>query len=361
MATHRDGSRRVRTCMTKVAGTMIASLLLCPAWAPAQTSSGAVQMPLDPVRASAPPPQNPPQPSTAPSTPPVGDRQTATASSPTSDAEYHLGPGDLIEIGVFGVDELRQTVRLSSTGVIKIPLVEAIPARGLTPAELEDRIATLLANNVIKDPHVSVFVREYRSQRVYVSGAVKNPGEYQISLQMRIVDAVSLAGGLLPSAGEEATIQRPAADGGEETIRINIRQVIEKGDLSRNIVVRADDVVNIPERLAETVYVIGDVNRPGAFGKMPKQEWRVSQVLAYAGGPAKTAKLAEGILIRYDESGERKQLPLDLGQILRGKQPDFFVRADDVIFVPSSNMKTIGHGLLNVIPSMLVTLPYWIP
>ena len=231
------------------------------------------------------------------------DRLKSFAALPKADAEYRLGAGDLIEIGVFGVDEFRHTMRINSSGVIKLPLVEAITAAGLTPAELEQRLTSLLEADVIKNPQVSVFVKEDRSQPVYVLGAVRNPGQYQITLQMRIVDAISMAGGVTPVAGDAAVIQRTSRDGGEQMINVNLKEILEKGDLARNVIVQGGDVIHIKDRVIETVYVIGEVNRSGAFVKPPNQELRVSQVIAWAGGPAKTAKLSKGILVRYNESG----------------------------------------------------------
>ncbi len=283
---------------------------------------------------------------------------SAAGSLSKGDAEYRLGPGDLIEVGVFGVEEFRHTIRLNASGVIKLPLLDSIEAGGLTPAELEQRLTTLLEADVIKDPHVSVFVKEYRSQPVYVLGSVKNPGQYQITTQMHIVEAISMAGGLQQNAVGEAVIQRPLHEGGEQLIKVDLAELLEKGDLSRNVVVKGGDVIHIAERLTETVYVVGEVNRSGAFAKPAKQELRVSQVIAWAGGATKTAKLSKGILIRYNEQGGREQLPVDIGQILKGKREDFFVKANDVIFVPGSRIKDIGLTMLNGIPGTLTTIPY---
>ena len=123
----------------------------------------------------------------------------ALSSLGKSDAEYRLGPGDLIEIGVFGVENFRHTLRISASGVIKLPLLDPVTAAGLTAAELEERLTALLDGEVIKNPQVSVFVKEYRSQTVYVLGAVQKPGQYQITLQLKIVDVLSMAGGLQPT------------------------------------------------------------------------------------------------------------------------------------------------------------------
>jgi len=285
----------------------------------------------------------------------LDDRIKAMSALGKTDPEYRLGPGDLIEIGVFGVDNFRQSLRINASGIIKLPLLDPVKAAGLTPMELEQRLTELLKDDVIKDPQVSVFVREYRSQIVYVLGAVRSPGQYQITLQLKIVDVLAMAGGVQSNAVDEAVIQRPSADGGEDVIKVNLRELLEKGDLTQNVVVRGGDVVHIQERLPQTVYVVGEVLRGGAFALPPKQDIRVSQLFALAGGPMKSAKISGSILVRYDELGEREEIPVNFGEIMKGKKEDLVVRANDIIFVPGSKIKVLTTSLVTAVVN---TVPY---
>jgi polysaccharide export outer membrane protein len=271
-----------------------------------------------------------------------------------TDAEYRLGAGDLIEVSVFGVETFRNTLRISASGTIKLPLLDPVVAAGLTPAELEQRLTKLLDGEVIKNPQVSVFVKEYRSQSVYVLGSVNKPGQYQIALQLKIVDVIAMAGGLNSNAVDEAVIQRGAAENAEE-IKVNLRELLEKGDLTQNVVVHGGDVVHIQERVAQTVYVIGDVMHAGAFGMTARQTLRVTQAFAYAGGPTRTAKLSKGMLIRYTADGARQELPVDFGEILHGRKEDFVLKGNDVIYVPGSGAKAFGYAVLS---DLAMTLPY---
>jgi polysaccharide export outer membrane protein len=292
----------------------------------------------------------------------LNSRITSMAALPASNADYRLGPGDLIEIRVFGVAQLDQTLRISATGTIKLPIVDQISAAGLSAAELERRIAERLHGDVVKDPQVSVFVKEYRSQPVTVLGAVRNPGQFQITLQLRLVDILSLAGGLQPNAGDEAMIQRPSPNGtGDEIVKIDLRELLEKGDLRLNMAMRGGDVIHVRAREDKFVYVVGELNRPGAFAVPPKREMRVSEVFALAGGASKTAKANESSLIRYDAQGQRQDVMVNFTEILKGKQEDFFVRGEDIIFVPGSKVKTFANTLLAGLPGSLATLPYRIP
>jgi polysaccharide biosynthesis/export protein len=284
--------------------------------------------------------------------------------------EYRLGPGDLIEVSVFGVDSFRHLLRVSASGQIKLPLVEPVNVAGLTAAELEQRLAAVLDGDVIQNPQVSVFVKEYRSQPVFVLGSVRTPGQYQISQPLNLVDVLSMAGGLQQNAADEAVIQRRTVPGQNDAqapskeftvIKVNLRQLLEQADLSLNIPVQGGDVIHVEERQPRTVYVIGEVNRAGAFQLPAKQDLRVTQAFAWAGGPMKTARMSQGILVRYDDKGQRQELPVDFDAIMKGKQQDFPVRPDDIIFVPGSKMKNIGVGLLNMAPSALANMAYIIP
>ncbi len=294
----------------------------------------------------------------------LNGRISSMAVLPSSNADYRLGAGDLIEIRVFGVAQLDQTLRISAAGTIKLPIVDQVMAAGLSAAELEQRIAEKLDKEVVKDPQVSVFVKEYRSQPVTVLGAVKNPGQFQITLQLRLVDILSLAGGLQPNAGDMAMIQRPSVNGNgteDEILKVDLRELLEKGDLRLNMAMRGGDVIHIREREDKFVYIVGELNKPGAFAVPPKRDMRVTEVFAMAGGASNTAKASQSSLIRYDDQGRREELKVNFDDILKGKAEDFFVRGEDIIFVPGSRIKTFGNTLLAGLPGSVATLPYRIP
>jgi polysaccharide export outer membrane protein len=288
-------------------------------------------------------------------------RITALAALPASNADYKLGPGDLIEIRVFGVSNFDHTLRISAAGTIKLPLLEPVVASGLSAAQLEESLTTLLDGDFIKDPQVSVFVKEYRSQPVSVLGAVRSPGQFQISLPLRLVDVLSMAGGLQPNAGQEATIQRRADGGDDELIRVNLTDLLERGDLTLNTVVRGGDVIHVSEREDQFVYIVGELNRSGAFPLPAKRDVRVTQVFAWAGGAARTAKLSDSVLLRYDEHGKRQELKVNFSDILKGKDEDFLVREGDIIFVPGSKVKAFASTLLAGLPGSIAAIPYRIP
>lgn len=117
------------------------------------------------------------------------------AASRTGLGEYRIGPEDLIEVQVFGVDQLARTVRVNSFGLVSLPLIGATPVGGMTSSEAERAIARKLAENYLQDPQVSVFIKEYTNQRVTVEGAVQKPGIYPLRGQTTLLRAIAIAGG----------------------------------------------------------------------------------------------------------------------------------------------------------------------
>jgi polysaccharide export outer membrane protein len=284
-------------------------------------------------------------------------QQMSVLGAPTGD--YHLGPGDVVTISVFGVAGYNHDVRVSSAGTVRLPLIESVAAAGLTPSELEAALEMALGAGIIREPDVTVTVKEYRSQSVFVLGMVKRPGEYQISRPLRLIDVLSMAGGIEPTAGTEIVVQRGKGsdDEPQKVIRIDLMALLDRGDVSLNVPMAAGDVVNVPERIIRTFYVIGEVNIAGAFELPQGRELLVTQAIARAGGPMRTAKLGDGILVRQSAQGTRQELRVDFDAILKGKKPDFLVQADDIVFIPGSQIKNIAYGLLGVVPNTVSRLP----
>ena len=134
---------------------------------------------------------------TAPSPKPVAATPSAgfDAAARTGLGEYRIGPEDLIEIQVFGVDQLARTVRVNSFGMVSLPLIGVTAVGGMTATEAERAIGRRLAENYLQDPQVSVFIKEYTNQRVTIEGAVQKPGIYPLRGQTTLLRAIAVAGG----------------------------------------------------------------------------------------------------------------------------------------------------------------------
>lgn len=187
--------------------------------------------------------------------PGVGSQNTAPAPAahPSTPApadliaealdDYRIGPSDLIEISVFQVPELSKTVRVGARGTLTLPLVGQIEAGGLTAMQLEALIAKKLSESYLQDPQVSVFIKEYISQRVTVEGSVNRPGVFPISGRTTLLQAIAMAGGLDKLANQnDIKLFRNRKDGTQETIDFDL-EPIRKGEAPDPVLSTSDVVV----------------------------------------------------------------------------------------------------------------------
>lgn len=109
--------------------------------------------------------------------------------------DYRIGPQDLIEIQVYGVDQLRREVRVNSRGVVSLPLIGAVTLGGMTAQEAEEFLTAKYEKDYLQNPQISLFIREFTSQRITLDGAVMRPGVYPIKGQTSLLQALAIAGG----------------------------------------------------------------------------------------------------------------------------------------------------------------------
>lgn len=149
--------------------------------------------------------------------------------------EYRLDSGDRLRIIVFGQPDLTGSFTVDGSGMISMPLIQDIGARGLTPAELEEAISTELQKGVVRSPSVSAQIEEYRP--FFILGEVRSPGQYPYVHGMTVLSAVAIAGGFTYRAQMQyVSITRTAVDGAVEA------------RAERNALIRPGDVIHVLER-----------------------------------------------------------------------------------------------------------------
>jgi len=250
--------------------------------------------------------------------------------------EYRIGPKDLLEISVFGLDELNTTVRVSEEGKITLPLLGEVEVQGLTKTQVEKKLARLLEKKYLQNPQVTVFIKEYQSKRVSVLGAVRNPGPYELLGRQTLLQIISEAGGMTEDAGETIIIIRQSADGSSTTLRIPVEDLVVKGDASLNIVLRPGDIVNIPIDKIVHVYVFGQVRNPGALAVKRSHIPTLLQAIAQAGGFAERANKGRVLIKRKGKDGREIQIKVNVKDIIKGKKKDIQLQENDVVFVPET-------------------------
>jgi polysaccharide export outer membrane protein len=275
----------------------------------------------------------------------VSRRATSLSPSANGDSGFEIliGPGDLIEVSVYGAPDYIKNVRVGSTGEITLPLAGTVQVGGLTPVQAEALIAKRLSDgNFFNDPRVSVLEKEFTTQGISVLGEVQKPGVYQMPGPRKLFDALSAAGGTTARAGNTVSLFHRSDSQQTEVITMSY-----DGKSSSNIFVYPGDTVVVSK--AGVVYVVGDVRLPGGF-VMENSHMTILQAYAMAQGAGPTAALDRAKLIRKAglESHPQETL-ISLKNILSAKSPDFNLQPDDIVFVPTSGAKAAGRRTLEAI------------
>ena len=165
-------------------------------------------------------------------------------------SDYRLGAQDLIEVSVFGVEDLSKTVRVNSNGQISLPLVGAVMAGGRTIPELETELAKRYADGYLQRPQVTVFVKEFSSQRVTLEGAVKEPGIYPITGKTSLLQAIAVAKGLDPLADLTGVVLFRQIDGKRMAAAYDMRDLRSGRVLDPQIY--GDDIIVVEQSGSKT-------------------------------------------------------------------------------------------------------------
>ncbi len=250
--------------------------------------------------------------------------------------EYVIGPMDLLEITVFELPELNQTVRVSEDGSITIPLLGRVMIGGSTKDEIEKKISNLLDEKYIKNAKVSIFIKEYQSKLVSIIGAVKNPGPYEIIGRQTLLQMISKAGGFTERAADELFILREGDNGLTASISIDLKELLLNGNQKQNIPLQANDIINVTVDKTIQIFVFGMVKSPGELTFKISQKVTLLQAIAKAGGTTEGAKKGAIMIKRIDEDGEEIKIKVNLREIIKDRKPDITLRDGDVIIVPES-------------------------
>jgi polysaccharide biosynthesis/export protein len=258
-----------------------------------------------------------------------------------------IGPGDLVSVSVFDTPEMQQDIRVNDAGVARLQLIGDLKIGGQTPAAAAKLIEdALISHNIMKAPQVTVRVKDYATQDVSVLGQVKNPGPYEITTPQTVLKVIALAGGLNEDADRKITIQR----NNDPTQKVDY-YLANNADqaMQGQVLVNPGDTVIVPR--APIVYIMGDIGRPGGYAIATNDsKLTMLQLVAMAGSTNKTAK-TNLKLIRKTPDGQQKEIPVQLADIQKGKQPDIPLQQGDIIYVPFSWMKNTAMSASNIAAS----------
>ena len=374
---------RIRFILARPVSTMLAVLALGIFAVPILA-----QQPVPPADPSKSQKERPPaDPAASPATKTDGtsNRKTATVLY-NRDEDYRIGITDTLDIRVVDAEELSGQRRVTTDGTIKLPFLGRIVAVDKTTEQLATEIAKGLQPTYLFDARVSVDVLEYNSRQIFVQGAVMKPGIVSAEGRPDLLQVIAISGGLLPNHGSTAFVirrrklspeqlkQRDAELRQEQAevvsdpdqprlkdaewlsrqyqmIRLKIAGLY-RGNFDQNMSLEPNDIVTIPP--TDLFFVSGAVKAPGSFPL--KDGTTLRQALALAQGLTSHANAGKTLIFRENpETGTRKEMSVDAGKIMSGKQEDVIIYQNDVIIVPNSQWKQIVYPLMNVMAYSVVT------
>jgi polysaccharide export outer membrane protein len=318
-------------------------------------------------------------------------------------ADYPIGPGDIVQISVPPIDELRErTVRVEADGSVSLPMLGLLQAGGLTEKQLRAELTEKLKQYMYK-PEVDVFVKEYRSRQVAVIGMVNNPGLVTLAgPNETVLDMMTRAGGVTATAADEiilmpaeqnkqqaiGRIAEVSANGADPAAALHnsaaadataareaafkkgelgafLRQnshplviglkstALTGGGIYLNMPVRPGDVIVVPG--GGEVMVVGWVQNPGHF--QVGSGLTALGAIGAAGGPMFAANRSDIHLVRTRRDGSKLVLRIDIDKIKNGQESDLPVRGNDVIDVPYSSAKVGPYVFYQILSKMSVGGP----
>jgi polysaccharide export outer membrane protein len=320
----------------------------------------------------------------------LGNAKILTAS----EKDYRISPGDVIQIQIEDAPELSHNYRVSSSGYIEMPVLGMVEAQQKTTFELARLVAKgLREGEYLNNPNVLVTIKQFVSQTFFVQGSVRNPGVYQTEGRPSLLTMIGLAGGLAGDHGSTVFILRPSktktpgpeadgqiaslqdqASGSDQStqtrtngvastpppdsdydlIKVNLSGLY-KGQSDQRL--EPGDIINIPR--ADVFFVAGEVKAPGSFPL--KEGTTLRQAVSLAQGMTFSAKGAHGVIFREDPMlGTRREIKVDISDVMNGKKEDIPLQANDMIIIPNSRSKSIGGMLLQAlgVNSARLPIPY---
>jgi polysaccharide export outer membrane protein len=273
-------------------------------------------------------------------------------------ADYRIGPGDILNITIWDHPELTipagsyRTAEQSGNlvaedGTIYYPYVGILKVVGMTPREVRALLTQRIAK-AIEKPQVDVRVIAFRSKRAYVVGEVGKPGQQEITdVPMTILDAVNRAGGFTKDADYSQVLLTRA----NSTWRVDLQSLYEEGVVAQNVLLQPNDIVHVPDRSLNKVFVLGEVQKPGSYF-MNKRRITLAEALADAGYINQQTSNPNWIFVMRGQGDQPELFHLN------SKSPDALLLADrfplrprDIIYVDAAEVARWNRVISNILPT----------
>ena len=267
--------------------------------------------------------------------------------------QYRLGPGDVLDISVWRRPEIsRENVIVAPDGLISMPQVGILNVNGMTIAKATSEIKVILSRGY-ENPEVSLLVREYHNNKAFVLGRVSEPGVVNFPGNGTLLEALALAGGL-PHIGKDTFLTKCAIIRDNDTvIWIDLRDLLDHGNMALNAKILNNDVIFIPEAEDEMVLVLGEVRQAGPV--MLKRGLNIIDALMRSGGYTEEADLEKIFVLRQNgDEGYIEQVNLKTMLEKGDLSQNYALQRDDIVYVSPTGMRKFNYAMEQLLPSLSV-------
>ena len=250
---------------------------------------------------------------------------------PLLTADAAVGPRDVIDIKVLEDPTMSGRVTVGDDGQVVLNVVGKVAVAGLSAAQIEAKLKSILESNFITKATVGVQVVEFASKPISVVGAVVRPGRIGATGSTTLIQAITEAGGLAAGHGKEIYVLRTGRNGLSEQLSIDVEDLMVRGNPDLNIPLAPNDLVNIPLDPPVTIYVMGEVMRPGKAQFRRSQNPTLLQAMADAGGP--TDRASRRAIVKRMVGGKQETIVVNYRDIIRGKEKDLILQDNDTVVI----------------------------
>jgi polysaccharide export outer membrane protein len=274
----------------------------------------------------------------------VGSTQQPAGSVPASAPPLTIGSGDLVDVLLFGEQELSGRFRVDEKGYIGLPLIGSVQVQGLTADQAGKLIEKLYVDSQILKPENSqaaVFIEEYANQGITVAGQVKTPGVFPALGVRMLNDVLAAAGGTTLIASSKVVITRKSEPQNPISVEYNPEAL---SPVIPTIQIFPGDSIMVPR--AGIVYVVGNVIRSGGYVLEGRSTLTAEAAMGLAGGTGRGADARHVRLVRGLPDGSKEMIVIPMDRVFKGRAPDVALKDGDILFVPTSTGKLATEQII---------------
>ncbi len=262
-------------------------------------------------------------------------------SAYSTNQSYVLGEKDVVNLSIYAGDkqQLSEDLTVDSDGRLSVPMIGTIKAKGLTLSQLEQAILKPLAADYFVNPQVMLTLKKFRRPSFLITGAVKNPGSYEMDQEPTLMELIGKAGGLVSEYGSTGYIKSDSDVSNEEAKKINLTALLDSGGTKGNIRLKDGDNVHIPFKIeadqAKTnIFIEGEVKNPGMYPYRPGITALNACVMA--GGFNEFSAPNRAKIIRTKEGQDKEVINVNLEEVKNGQAKDVTLQPGDFIQIPET-------------------------